>query len=112
MAISAVEKGVWEALAKIIDPELDVGIVDLGLIYEVEVDAAGECLIKMSLTTPGCPLSSFLQNDIEKTANQVEGVNHARVQLVWYPVWSIARMSAQAKEKLGIGGSLHERKDG
>lgn len=93
MAISAVEKRVWEALAKIIAPELDVGIVDLGLIYEVEVDAAGECLIKMSPTTPRCPLSSFLQNNIEKTASQVEGVSHARVQLVWYPVWTIARMS-------------------
>ena len=64
--MTPVEQQVWDALTAVIDPELNVSVVDLGLIYEVEVDEQGRCCIKMSLTTPGCPLSSFLQNDIEK----------------------------------------------
>ena len=109
--MTPVEQQVWDALTAVIDPELNVSIVDLGLIYEVEVDEQGRCCIKMSLTTPGCPLSNFLQNDIEKTAQNVPGIRDARVQLVWYPVWSIARMSPQARRQLGIGGSLHDHQN-
>lgn len=110
MTPSPIEQKVWDALSQVIDPELNVGIVDLGLIYEVNVDEQGFCNIKMSLTTPGCPLSSFLQNDIEKAAQTVPDIKQARVQVVWYPVWSIARISPKAREQLGIGGSLHEKR--
>ena len=104
--MTPVEQQVWDALTAVIDPELNVSIVDLGLIYEQSC-----CCIKMSLTTPGCPLSSFLQNDIEKTAQNVPGIRDARVQLVWYPVWSIARMSPKARRQLGIGGNLHDHQN-
>lgn len=77
--MTPVEQQVWDALTAVIDPELNVSIVDLGLIYEVEVDEQSCCCIKMSLTTPGCPLSSFLQNDIEKTAQNVPGIRDARL---------------------------------
>ncbi len=109
--MTPIEQQVWDALTAVIDPELNVSIVDLGLIYEVEVDEQSCCCIKMSLTTPGCPLSSFLQNDIEKTAQNVPGIRDAHVQLVWYPVWSIARMSPKARRQLGIGGSLHDHQN-
>ena len=109
--MTPVEQQVWDALTAVIDPELNVSIVDLGLIYEVELDEQSCCCIKMSLTTPGCPLSSFLQNDIEKTAQNVPGIRDARVQLVWYPVWSIARMSPKARRQLGIGGNLHDHQN-
>ncbi|MFJ6941777.1 MAG: metal-sulfur cluster assembly factor [Limosilactobacillus mucosae] len=109
--MTPIEQQVWDALTTVIDPELNVSIVDLGLIYEVEVDDQGCCSIKMSLTTPGCPLSSFLQNDIERAAEKVPAIRDARVQLVWYPVWSIARMSSKARRQLGIGGSLHDQQN-
>lgn len=64
--MTPVEQQVWDALTTVIDPELNVSIVDLGLIYEVEVDEQSCCCIKMSLTTPGCPLSSFCKMTSKK----------------------------------------------
>ena len=87
-------------LTTVIDPELNVSIVDLGLIYEVEVDEQSCCCIKMSLTTPGCPLSKFLQNDIESRSKRAWYCD-AHVQLVWYQS-GIARMSPKARRQLGL----------
>ena len=93
---------VLDALENVIDPELGIDIVNLGLIYDV--DDAGNCQINMTLTTPGCPLSDVLDRDIKEHAGAVEGVNQVTVNLVWYPVWTMDKMSRYAKIALGIGG--------
>lgn len=92
------------ALEDVIDPELGIDIVNLGLIYDVDVDDQGKCKINMTLTTPGCPLSDVLNHDIDQKARSVDGVNDVEINLVWYPIWSMDKMSRYAKIALGIGG--------
>lgn len=104
MEKEALTSQVLDALEDVIDPELGIDIINLGLIYDVDVDDAGNCQINMTLTTPGCPLSDILDRDIKEHTGSVEGVNQVTVNLVWYPVWTIDKMSRYAKIALGIGG--------
>ena len=92
MEKEALTSQVLDALEDVIDPELGIDIVNLGLIYDVDVDDAGNCQINMTLTTPGCPLSDVLDRDIKEHAGAVEGVNQVTVNLVWYPVWTMDKM--------------------
>ncbi|HJA22555.1 metal-sulfur cluster assembly factor [Limosilactobacillus panis] len=97
-----VEDDVMGALEKVIDPELGIDLVNLGLIYDVQVDDAGHCTITMTLTTMGCPLGDFLNDAITEAATSVEGVKDCKINLVWEPVWGIDRMSRFAKIALGL----------
>ena len=97
-----VEDDVMGALEKVIDPELGIDLVNLGLIYDVQVDDAGHCTITMTLTTMGCPLGDFLNDAITEAATSVEGVKDCKINLVWEPVWGIDRMSRFAKTALGL----------
>lgn len=85
-------------LAKVIDPELNVDIVNLGLIYGIDLDKDGICLINMTLTTPACPLTSVLIDRITQEVKKVDEVKNVDVEFVWYPVWSPDRMSDAAKK--------------
>ncbi|WP_439425474.1 metal-sulfur cluster assembly factor [Oenococcus alcoholitolerans] len=96
------KKRLMENLSDIVDPELGVDIVNLGLIYGVKLDDHGKCLITMTLTVAGCPLSSYLQNSIEDQAKRLPEVKEVEINLVWDPAWSIEKMSEQAKLDLGI----------
>lgn len=104
MEKQAVADKVTAALENVIDPELGIDIVNLGLIYGVEVDGEGHCQINMTLTTPGCPLSEVLNQDIQKQVQAVEGITSVKIKLVWYPVWTMDKMSQYAKIALGVGG--------
>ncbi len=88
-------------LRAVIDPELGVNIVDLGLVYDIATGPHGVVEIEMTLTTPGCPLGGFLDDQIRACLAQVPQVSDVRVQLVWEPPWDLAAMSEQAKEQLG-----------
>lgn len=92
---------IMTALTQVIDPELQVDVVNLGLIYGIDIEGQ-KATIKMTLTIMGCPLSDYLQNSIQKAVLQVDGINECEIQLVWYPVWSPERMSKFAKEQLGM----------
>lgn len=92
---------IMTALQKVIDPELQVDIVNLGLIYGIDIEG-NKATVKMTLTIIGCPLSSYLQEQIQKAVLSVEGINTCDVQLVWYPVWSPERMTVAAKRQLGM----------
>lgn len=92
---------IMTALTQVIDPELQVDVVNLGLIYGIDIEEE-KATIKMTLTIMGCPLSDYLQNSIQKAVLQVDGINECEIQLVWYPVWSPERMSRAAKEQLGM----------
>jgi len=90
------------ALKRIFDPEIPVNIYDLGLIYDVIIDDEQNVLVKMTLTTPNCPVAQTFPGTVEQAVNQVEGVTDCTVELVWEPPWSNERMTEAARLELGI----------
>ena len=101
------EAQVWAQLRECYDPEIPVNIVDLGLIYSVDVanDASGKgqaVSVKMTLTAPGCGMGPSLAADAEQRILSVAGVASANVALVWDPPWSPERISPAGREKLGM----------
>lgn len=92
---------IMTALQGVIDPELQVDVVNLGLIYGIDIDG-DKATVKMTLTISGCPLSTYLQDHIQKAVLSVDGINACEVKLVWYPVWSPERMTEAAKRQLGM----------
>ncbi len=94
---------VLEQLKTIIDPELNINIVDLGLIYDVAITGeSGKVEITMTLTTPGCPLSMVFEEWIPEAVKKIEGVKEVSINLVWEPPWDPDKMSEEMKESLGI----------
>lgn len=101
---SPIENEVMDALEQVIDPELGIDLVNLGLIYDVTVDDQGVCTVTMTLTTMGCPLGDILNRDITNAVTSVKGISECKINLVWEPVWDLSRMSRFAKIALGIHG--------
>ena len=91
-----------EVLKTIYDPEIPVDIYELGLIYEIDVDDEGAAHLKMTLTSPACPVAGTLPPEVETKVNGVEGVSTAEVELVWEPPWSPDRMTEAAKLQLNL----------
>jgi FeS assembly SUF system protein len=91
-----------EQLSTVYDPEIPVNIYELGLIYDVAVDADGLAVISMTLTAPGCPAAVTLPAEVQGKVKSIEGVSDARVDLVWEPPWTKDRMTEAAKLQLGI----------
>ena len=90
------------ALRGVVDPELGVNIVDLGLVYDVRIDGT-RVAVDMTLTTPGCPLHSMLVNWAETILQNLAGVTDVTVNLVWAPPWTPDRMSEAALKQLNGG---------
>jgi len=97
-----IEANVIAALRTIYDPEIPVNIYDLGLIYQLDIDAKGRVDVRMTLTAPGCPVAATFPDTVEQRLYEVPGVTEARVELVWEPAWSPERLSEDAKLKLGL----------
>lgn len=95
-------KKVRAALGEVIDPELGVDLVNLGLIYGIDVDQQGSCTVTMTLTTMGCPIGDLLDRSINFAVKSVDGITDCQIHLVWEPAWTIDRMSKYAKIALGI----------
>jgi metal-sulfur cluster biosynthetic enzyme len=93
---------VYEALRQVEDPELGMDIVELGLLYDVEVEGR-RVVVKHSLTSMGCPAGPMIQEDINRVAREVPGVEDVDIELTWDPPWTPERMSDDAKFILGIG---------
>ncbi|MCX6768276.1 MAG: metal-sulfur cluster assembly factor [Candidatus Micrarchaeota archaeon] len=98
----ATQKQVLSKLKEVLDPEIGINIVDLGLIYEVKVDKA-QVNIKMTFTTPACPLLGYIVNNVQSKVRELKGVSDVHVQFVWEPRWTPERMSKEAKKQLGLG---------
>ena len=96
------EKKVMEALGNVYDLEIGVDIVSLGLIYGVEVSDSGDVKVKMTLTTPMCPLAGFMTQDAQSKVSTVEGVNSVDVELTFDPPWSPDKASDDIRKLLGI----------
>jgi FeS assembly SUF system protein len=93
---------VIEAMKTVFDPEIPVNIYEMGLIYDVLVDAAGRVGVKMTLTSPNCPAAQALPVEVRDKARAVEGVTDAAVEVVWEPPWTKDLMSEAAKLELGM----------
>ncbi|KRL42169.1 metal-sulfur cluster assembly factor [Lacticaseibacillus manihotivorans] len=93
---------ILEALETVIDPELGIDLINLGLIYGVDLDENGKCEVEMTLTTMGCPLTDILDEDIHRALMGIDGIKDVEIHLVWYPAWGPERMSRYAKMALGI----------
>lgn len=93
---------VIKALKGVFDPEIPVNIYDLGLIYDVIINEENHVDVKMTLTTPGCPVAQTFPGTVEQAVNQVQGVSDCTVELVWEPPWSQDRMTEAARLELGI----------
>jgi len=92
---------VYEALHECYDPEIPVNIVDLGLVYDVDV-VDDKVEVKMTLTTPGCGMGGMIASNAQSLIMDLPGVTEANVNVVWDPPWDPSRISEEAKEKLGI----------
>lgn len=95
------EESVYEAIKEIIDPEIGINIVDMGLIYDVDINDT-TIDITMTLTSPGCPAGGQLVNGTQHVTQQLDGVEEVNVSVVWTPRWTPEMMSEEAKDELGI----------
>ena len=95
-------EAVIEALKDIYDPEIPVNIYDLGLIYDVEITPDHHAKVKMTLTTPHCPVAESMPGEVELRIGAVPGIGDAEVELVWDPPWDPQKMSDEAKLELGM----------
>jgi FeS assembly SUF system protein len=91
-----------EALSTVFDPEIPVNIFELGLVYDIFVDAGGVAAVRMTLTAPACPAAQTLPVEVRDKVRKVDGVKDARVEIVWDPPWTKDRMSDAAKLQLGL----------
>lgn len=92
---------VYEALQECYDPEIPVNIVDLGLVYDVQIND-DKVDVKMTLTAPGCGMGGMIASNAQALIMDLPGVTEAHVDVVWDPPWDPSRISEEAKQKLGI----------
>ncbi|MGG7618507.1 metal-sulfur cluster assembly factor [Bacillus coreaensis] len=90
------------ALELVVDPELGIDIVNLGLVYDIEMDEEGTATITMTLTSMGCPLAGSIVENVKEALSDIPEVKNTEVNIVWSPPWSKERMSRYAKIALGI----------
>ncbi len=103
MAATVTEEQVLDALQQVIDPELNINIVDLGLVYSVTINDENEVHTLMTLTAMGCPLGESIAKDSEQAVLGVEGVKDVLIEITFEPPWNINMMSDFAKDRLGLG---------
>jgi metal-sulfur cluster biosynthetic enzyme len=103
MPKSISQEQVYSVLRKCMDPEIPVNIVDLGLIYGVNINDSNDVNIEMTMTTRGCPLHDTLVSDVKRYIGKINGVGNINVSIVWDPPWNIERMEPSVREKLGFG---------
>lgn len=100
-APAATEEQVVEVLRTVYDPEIPVNIYEMGLIYDIAIEG-GRVDVKMTLTSPACPVAGTLPGEVQAKIEDVAGVDSADVEIVWNPVWNPGMMSEAAKLELGV----------
>jgi len=99
------EDQVRDSLKQCMDPEVPLSIIDMGLIYGIDVTENNDVNIKMTMTTKGCPLHETMVDDVKRYTKKVSGVNNVDVEIVWDPPWTMDKMSDEAKAKMKTMGS-------
>jgi FeS assembly SUF system protein len=94
---------VVDAISTVFDPEIPVNIYELGLIYDIVIDADAIVHVQMTLTSPACPSAQQIPVEVADKVRAIAGVKDADVQIVWEPAWSMDKMSDAARLQLGIG---------
>lgn len=100
--IAHLQESIIRALKEVYDPEIPVDIYELGLIYHIEVNPAGEVKIVMTLTSAFCPAAQHLPEEVKKAAQSVPGVHSVEVEVTFDPPWDMSRMSENARIQLGL----------
>ena len=93
---------VRKALRAVKDPELNLNIIDIGLVYDVEVSPSGDVHVRMTLTSPGCPAGTEIIEDVKRVVADLEGVRGAEVELVWEPYWTPEKIDPRIRAFLGF----------
>ena len=96
------KEDITEALKTVYDPEIPVNVVDLGLIYDVQVKDGGDVYVQMTLTFPGCGMGPFIAQQAEWAIQDVDGVEEVEIEMVFDPPWSPELISEEARAQLGI----------
>lgn len=96
------ENKIIEAIKTCYDPEIPVNIYEMGLIYDIQIDDDYQVRVKMTLTSPGCPVAGTLPGEVQEKVKSVEGISSAKVEVVWDPPWNPDMMSEEAKLELGF----------
>ena len=96
------EEEIIKEIKKVFDPEIPVNIYDLGLIYNLDIDKNNNITIKMTLTTPNCPVAGSMPESVGKAVSEIEGISSIKVELVWEPKWTKDMMTEDAKLALDI----------
>ena len=93
---------VRKALRAVKDPELNLNIMDIGLVYDVEVSDGGHVHVRMTLTSPGCPAGTEIIDDVKRVVTDLDGVTGVEVELVWDPYWTPEKMDPRVRAFLGF----------
>jgi metal-sulfur cluster biosynthetic enzyme len=102
MAVEFTKDDIYEGLKNVYDPEIGVNVVDLGLVYDADIEETGDVLVTMTLTSLGCPLGPVIVQEVNNALRDLPGIGSTDVKLVWSPPWSPDMMSEEAKDELGI----------
>ena len=95
-------EAIRKALRAVKDPELNLNIIDIGLVYDVESSADGDVRVEMTLTSPGCPAGGEIIEDVKRVVGDLEGVRSVEVELVWDPYWTPEKMDPRVRAFLGF----------
>jgi metal-sulfur cluster biosynthetic enzyme len=98
---SQTPESVRKAIRAVKDPELNLNIIDIGLVYDVELTETGDALVRMTLTSPGCPSGAEIIQNVKDVVQDLEGIRTVDVELVWEPFWTPERMDPRVKAFLG-----------
>ncbi|MEO8635060.1 MAG: iron-sulfur cluster assembly protein [Gemmatimonadales bacterium] len=95
------DESIRKALRGVKDPELNLNLIDIGLIYDVAISDEGDVHVKMTLTSPGCPSGPEIVGDVKHTIEELEGVRSAEIEIVWEPYWTPEKMDPRIRAFLG-----------
>ncbi len=102
IAMETIHSRVLESLRDVYDPELGVNVIDLGLVYNIDVNEEGHVIISMTLTTPGCPMHESIGEGVGRVLQDIPGVTSGEIRLVWDPPWDPSRMTTEGRRMLGF----------
>lgn len=102
--MNSLRNQVWEILHDVYDPEIPLNIADLGLIYDLQLSEQGEVFIRMTLTSPGCPIGNMIAEEIRDRVMSLPGVQEVQVEFTFDPLWTPERISEEGREALRAFG--------